>query len=131
MRLTLLKSKLHMATVTQADLHYHGSLTIDPDLMDAVGLHPYEAILVSNTATGLRAQTYALSGRRGSGEIGLNGAMARLGGVGDRIIVMAFAELEPSEVPGHQPRVVALDLRNRIVEQIDYPPVGDVVPAWA
>lgn len=124
MRLTVLKSKLHLATVTRSDLHYHGSLTIDPDLMDAVGLLPYEAILVSNVATGLRAQTYVLPGARGTGAIELNGAMARLGSVGDRIIVMAFAEFEPEELEGHQPRAVALDQRNRVVERIDYPPVA-------
>jgi aspartate 1-decarboxylase len=127
MRLTILKSKLHLATVTRSDLYYHGSLTIDPNLMDAVGLLPYEAILVSNVATGLRAQTYVLPGVRGSGAIELNGAMARLGSVGDRIIVMAFAELEPEELEAHQPRVVALDHRNQIVERIDYPPVAHAV----
>ena len=124
MRLTLLKSKLHLATVTRSELYYHGSLTIDPDLMEAVGLVAYEAILVSNVATGLRAQTYVLPGRRGSGSIELNGAMARLGSVGDRLIVMAFAELEADEIEGHQPRVVALDQENRIVERLDYPPVA-------
>jgi aspartate 1-decarboxylase len=124
MRLMLLKSKLHLATVTRSELYYHGSLTIDPNLMEAVGLFAYEAILVSNIATGLRAQTYVLPGRRGSGSIELNGAMARLGAVGDRLIVMAFAELEADEVEGHQPRVVALDQENRIVEQLDYPPVA-------
>ena len=124
MRLTLLKSKLHLATVTRSELYYHGSLTIDPDLMEAVGLIAYEAILVSNVATGHRAQTYVLPGRRGSGSIELNGAMARLGSVGDRLIVMAFAELEADEVEGHQPRVVALDQENRIVERLDYPPVA-------
>ncbi len=124
MRLTVLKSKLHLATVTRSDLHYHGSLTIDPDLMDAVGLFPYEAILVSNVATGLRAQTYVLPGRRGTGAIELNGAMARIGTVGDRVIVMAFAELTSEELEGHQPRVVALDHRNQVVERIDYPPIG-------
>jgi aspartate 1-decarboxylase len=124
MRLTLLKSKLHLATVTRSDLHYHGSLTIDPDLMDAVGLVPYEAILVSNVATGLRGQTYVLPGTRGSRSIELNGAMARLGTVGDRLIVMAFAEFDPEELEGHQPRVVALDHGNQIVEQIPYPPVS-------
>ena len=123
MRLTLLKSKLHLATVTRSDLHYHGSLTIDPNLMDAVGLVPYEAILVSNVATGLRAQTYVLPGRRGSRSIELNGAMARLGSVGDRVIVMAFAEIETEELEGHQPRVVVLDQQNQIVERIDYPPI--------
>jgi len=124
MRLTVLKSKLHLATVTRSDLHYHGSLTIDSNLMGAVGLVPYEAILVSNVATGLRAQTYVLPGRRGSGSIELNGAMARLGSVGDRVIVMAFAELEAGEVEGHQPRVVVLDQQNQIVERIDYPPIA-------
>jgi len=124
MRLTILKSKLHLATVTRSDLYYHGSLTIDPILMEAVGLVPYESILVSNVATGMRAQTYVLPGARGSGAIELNGAMARLGSVGDRVIVMAFAELEPEEIESHQPRVVALDHRNQIVERIEYPPVG-------
>jgi aspartate 1-decarboxylase len=124
MRLTILKSKLHLATVTRSDLYYHGSLTIDPNLMEAVGLVPYEAILVSNVATGMRAQTYVLPGQRGTGAIELNGAMARLGSIGDRVIVMSFAELEPDELEAHQPRVVALDQRNQVVERIEYPPVG-------
>ncbi|HMB08054.1 MAG TPA: aspartate 1-decarboxylase [Isosphaeraceae bacterium] len=123
MRLTVLKSKLHLATVTRSDLHYHGSLTIDPELMEAVGLHPYEAILVGNVATGHRAETYALPGTPGAGQIELNGAMARLGAAGDRVIVMAFAQLEPAELEGYRPKVVALDERNRIVERIDCPPI--------
>jgi aspartate 1-decarboxylase len=123
MRLTVLKSKLHLATVTRSDLLYHGSLTIDPELMEAVGLHPYEAVLVSNVSTGQRAETYALPGTPGAGQIELNGAMARLGAAGDRVIVMAFAQLEPTELEGHRPKVVALDERNRIVERIDYSPI--------
>lgn len=123
MRLKVLKSKLHLATVTRADLNYHGSLTIDPELMASVGLFPYEAIVVSNVSTGLRAETYTLPGRPGSGQIELNGAMARLGAVGDRVIVMAFAELTPDELEGHRPLVVALDASNRIVDRIDYPPL--------
>ena len=123
MRLTVLKSKLHLATVTRSDLHYHGSLTIDPDLMEAVGLFPYEAILVSNVATGQRAETYVLPGTRGAGQIELNGAMARLGAVGDQVIVMAFAQLEPAELDGHQPKVVALDGENRVTERIAYAPI--------
>lgn len=123
MQLKVLKSKLHMACVTRGDLNYHGSLTLDPELMEAVGILPYEAILVSNLATGLRAETYALSGVRGSGQVELNGAMARLGTVGDRIIVMAFAMMEPSEVEGHAPRVVILDSRNQIAERLDYVPI--------
>jgi aspartate 1-decarboxylase len=124
MQLKVLKSKLHLATVTRCDLAYHGSLTIDPELMDSVGLVPYESILVSNVSTGLRAETYALPGVRGRGQIELNGAMARLGAVGDRLIVMAFALLEPAEVEGHAPKVVALDGRNRIVERLDYVPLA-------
>jgi aspartate 1-decarboxylase len=124
MQIKLLKSKLHLAAVTGSDLNYHGSLTIDPLLMEAVGILPYEAILVSNVATGLRAETYALPGIRGASQIELNGAMARIGAVGDRLIVMAFAMMEPSEAETHRPKVVALDSRNRIVETLDYVPLG-------
>ena len=123
MRLKVLKSKLHLATVTRADLNYHGSLTIDPDLMDAVGLFPYEAIIVSNVSTGQRAETYALPGRPGSGQIELNGAMARIGAVGDKVIVMAFAELTPEELDGHVPRVIALGEKNLSFEPIPYTPL--------
>jgi len=129
MQIKVLRSKLHLATVTRSDLYYHGSLTIDPDLMDAVGLLPYEAILVSNVATGDRAETYILPGVRGSGAIELNGAMARLGAVGDRVIVMAFAMIEASEAESHQPRVVALDAKNRITQRIEYPPLGEACDA--
>ncbi len=124
MQIKLLKSKLHLATVTGSDLNYHGSLTIDPELMESVGIVPYEAILVANVATGSRGETYALPGIPGAGQIELNGAMARLGAVGDRLIVMAFALLEPHEATDHRPRVVALDSRNCIVERFDYVPVG-------
>ena len=129
MRIKVLKSKLHLATVTRADLNYHGSLTIDPELMEAVGLLPYEAILVSNVATGQRAETYTLPGQPGSGQIELNGAMARIGAPGDRVIVMAFAEFEPHELAAHAPRVVALDAHNRISERLDYPAVGEAMPS--
>ncbi len=126
MTFKFLKSKLHQATVTAGRLTYHGSLTVDPELMEAVGLLPYEAILVSNLATGLRGETYVIPGRPGQREVELNGAMARLGTTGDRIIIMAFALLEPEEVPGHRPRVAILDKTNQIVELPEYPPVGPV-----
>jgi aspartate 1-decarboxylase len=82
-----------------------------------------QEILVSNVATGSRATTYVIPGRPGEGQIELNGAMARLGAVGDRLIIMAFAQLGPDELAGHRPKVVALDARNRIVERIEYPPL--------
>ena len=123
MQIKVLESKLHLATITRCDLNYHGSLTIDTELMAAVGLLPYQSILVSNTNTGQRAETYVLPGAAGQRQIEMNGAMARLGGVGDRIIIMAFAWLEPGELAGHRPRVVALDAQNRIVERIDYDPI--------
>jgi aspartate 1-decarboxylase len=128
MTLKILKSKLHQATVTAGRLTYHGSLTLDPELMEAVGLLPYESILVSNLATGLRGETYVIPGRKGQKEVELNGAMARLGTTGDRIIIMAFAQLEPHEVAEHRPRVAILDRANQIVEMPDYPPVGPVTP---
>jgi aspartate 1-decarboxylase len=120
MQLKILKGKIHLATVTGSHLNYHGSLTIDRDLMDSVGILPYESIIVSNTATGQRGETYAIPGAPGLGQIELNGAMARMGGKGDRIIIMAFAWLEPGELAAHRPRVVALDTQNRVVEQFDY-----------
>jgi aspartate 1-decarboxylase len=120
MFLKILKSKLHQAAVTGSDLNYHGSLTIDPELMDAAGLQPYEAIMVSNLATGLRAETYVLPGEPGSGKVELNGAMARIGTVGDRLIVMAFAYMQPSEMSGHRPKVVALDAQNQVVRRHEY-----------
>jgi aspartate 1-decarboxylase len=126
MRVTLLRAKLHQATVTQARLDYHGSLTIDPELMEAVSLVPYEAIVVSNLSTGQRAETYAIPGERGKRQIELNGAMARIGTVGDRLIVMSFAQLEPEELASHRPQVIALDHENRIVERFEYPPVSAV-----
>lgn len=116
MQLRVLKSKLHMATATQTRLDYHGSLTLDPDLMDAVGIVPYEAVLVANCASGARAETYVIVGERGSRDVQPNGAMARLIHPGDRLIILTFASLEPSELEGHRPKVAVLDENNRIVE---------------
>lgn len=124
MHVKVLKSKLHLATITRCDVNYHGSVTIDPDLMDAVGLLPYESVVIGNTATGLRGETYVIPGLRGLGQVEMNGAMARLGAAGDRLIVMGFGWLEPSELEGHRPKVVALDSRNRIVERLDYEPIA-------
>jgi aspartate 1-decarboxylase len=106
-----------MAAVTQTELHYHGSVTVDRDLMDAVGLLPYEQVLIANCETGHRAETYVIEGERGSGVVQMNGALARNAHVGDRIILLAFAYATPDEAPHHRPRVAILDEKNRIVEQ--------------
>lgn len=116
MHIHLLKSKLHMATVTRTELNYHGSVSIDPRLMEAVGLLPYEKVLIGNCASGVRGETYAIRGEAGSGEIQMNGAMAHLAKPGDRLIILAFAELTPEEAAGHRPRVAVLDESNRVVE---------------
>lgn len=119
MQINLLKCKLHMATVTRTELTYHGSISIDPILMEAVGLLPYEKVLVGNCANGARAETYAIRGESGSGEIQMNGAMAHLAKPGDRVIILAFAQLTPEEAAGHHPRVAVLDEQNQIVESWD------------
>ena len=105
MTVELLKSKLHRIRVTEANLDYEGSLTLDPDDMEAVGIVPYEKILVANVENGSRFETYAIAGRRGSHVCCLNGAAAHLGKVGDRLIVMAFADATPEEAAAWQPKV--------------------------
>lgn len=115
MLITMLKSKLHHARVTECELEYNGSLTIDRDLMDGVHLRPYEKILIANMANGERFETYAIPGPRGSGMICLNGATAHKGAVGDRLIIFAFAQLSEDEVASHKPRVTVLDAFNRPV----------------
>ena len=112
---TLLKAKLHHLRVTQADKEYEGSLTIDEDLMDAVGILNYEKLLVANLDNGKRFETYAIKGPRGSGVACLNGAAAYKGTIGDRLIVMVWCQLDDSERPHHQPKIVRLDEKNRIV----------------
>jgi aspartate 1-decarboxylase len=112
--ITLLKSKLHHARVTSADLNYVGSLTLDSALMQAAGIAPYEKVLVANVENGERFETYVIEGEAGSGMVQINGAAARYGVSGDRLIVMAFALVE--EVPaGWQPRVIALDENNQVI----------------
>jgi aspartate 1-decarboxylase len=117
MRRTLFKSKIHRATVTQADLHYEGSVTIDRDLMDAADIVNHEAVHIWNVTRGTRLQTYALEGPRGTGTICINGAAAHLNQPGDVAILATFAEFEEAEVGAHSPTVVLVDARNRIVER--------------
>ena len=105
MTVQLLKAKLHRIRVTEADLDYEGSLSLDPDDMEAVGIFPYEKILCADVENGNRFETYAIAGKRGSHVCCLNGAAAHKGKVGDRLIVMAFASFTPEEAAGWQPRV--------------------------
>ena len=115
MRRTFFKAKIHRATVTHADLHYEGSVTIDEDLMDAAGIWDYEAVHIWNVTRGTRLQTYALRGQRGSGVVCINGAAAHLNQPGDLVILATFAELDEAEARGHAPTVVLVDEKNRVV----------------
>lgn len=111
---TFCKSKLHGATVTDANVQYTGSLTLDADLMKAADLLPYEQVHVFDVDNGSRLVTYCIEGPAGSGTVCVNGAAARLVSPGDRIIVVAFAQLAPEELDGFSPKVVMLDERNRV-----------------
>lgn len=112
----MLKSKIHRATVTHADLHYVGSCTIDQDLMDQAGLLEGEQIDVVDIDNGHRLTTYAIAGERGSGIIGINGAAARLISPGDLVIIIGYAMYSEEELAGYSPRVVFVDKHNRQVE---------------
>src|SRR5213083_3075668 len=112
MQIHLLKSKIHRAQVTGASLEYEGSLTIAEDLMEKTGLLPYERILCSNLANGQRFETYAIKGERGSGAIELNGAVAHLGKIGDRLTIMAFTEVDGAKAKKWKPRVIVLVKQN-------------------
>jgi len=112
---TMLKSKIHRATVTDSDLHYVGSITIDRLLLEAADILPHEQVAVVDVDNGARFETYTIAGERGSGEIKLNGAAARLVARGDTIIVISYAALTREEVDLHVPRVVHVDEHNRIV----------------
>ncbi len=115
MRRTFFKSKIHRATVTQADLDYEGSVSIDEDLLEAAGIWEYEAVHIWNITRGTRLQTYAIKGARGSGTICINGAAAHLMKPDDLVIIATFAELEESEARAHKPKVVLVDRQNKIV----------------
>ena len=115
MNRTMMKSKIHRATVTDADLNYVGSITIDRELMDAADLLEFEQVHVVDINNGARFETYVIEGERGSGEMCLNGAAARLVQPGDRIIVISYASFSPSELQGFEPKVVLVDDSNRPV----------------
>jgi len=115
MQLTLLKSKIHRATVTGASVHYEGSLTISSDLAELVGLLPYEKILVGNLSNGERFETYVIYGEARQGIIELNGATAHLGKISDRVTIINFARYTPGEAASHQPRILVLNEKNEVV----------------
>ncbi len=119
MNRTMLKSKIHRATVTAADLHYVGSLTVDPDLLEAADILENEKIHVVNVDNGARFETYTIAGERGSGEIKVNGAAARLVHTGDTIIVISYAQYAREEMEHYRPVVVHVDGENRIIEVDD------------
>jgi aspartate 1-decarboxylase len=114
MQVHLLKSKIHRATVTGGNVKYEGSLTISVDLMEKCGMQEYEKILGSNMANGERFETYAIKGRRGAGEIILNGAVAHLGKPGDLLTIMSFASVSKTKAKGWKPRIVVLGRNNRV-----------------
>jgi aspartate 1-decarboxylase len=126
MEFSLLKSKIHRAAVTGASVDYEGSLTISADLAELVGLLEYEKILVGNLSNGERFETYAMYGEPQRGVIELNGATAHLGKIGDRITIMSFARCTPEEAAVHQPRILVLDEKNKIVRYED----GDSTPSF-
>ncbi len=121
----MLKSKVHRATVTEADLDYEGSLTLDQELMDAADLREFEGISVYNITNGSRFETYVISGRRGSGTVCINGAAAHLAGPGDLVIIASYTWLEEKEVLTRQPRIVLVDGKNRIKKIRDHFPAPE------
>ncbi len=114
MHLTMMKAKIHRATVTNADLDYEGSITVDPALLEASGILPYEQVDVLNITNGARFTTYAIEGGTpGAGEMQVNGAAARLVQKGDLVIVVAYAQMEAAEARAHVPTVILVDAQNR------------------
>jgi len=120
MLLKLLKGKIHRAVVTEANLDYVGSITIDRNLMDASGILPNEVVLVADLNNGSRHETYVIPGEAGSGIICINGAAARLVSVGDTVLIMAFAQMTPQEAKAHQAQVVIVGPKNTVKEIIRY-----------
>lgn len=120
MEITLLKAKIHRATVTQADLDYVGSVTIDTVLLEQSGICEYEKVQIVDINNGNRFETYTIAGEAGSGIICLNGAAAKCVSVGDKVIIMAYANMTPDEVPAHHPTVLFVDDKNKIVRKANY-----------
>ena len=119
MQRVMLKSKIHRATVTDCDLHYVGSITIDPDLLEAADILEHELVHVLDVDNGARFETYTIAGRRGSGTVQVNGAAARLVHTGDTVIVVSYASYDERELESYEPRVVHVNSENEIVDVND------------
>lgn len=119
MTITMFRSKLHRLHVTEADLYYEGSITLDEELLEAAGMLPYEKVQVVNVNNGSRLETYTIPGARGSRIVCLNGPAARLAARGDEVIVITYAQMTPEEAARHRPRVVLVDENNSPTEIID------------
>lgn len=120
MTLEMLKSKIHRATVTQAELNYVGSITIDESLMEAAGIIEYEKVQIADVDNGARFETYVIAGEAGSGIICLNGAAACMVSTGDKVIIMSYAQMQPQEVKENPPKVVFVDENNKITSVTRY-----------
>ena len=120
MNIKLLKSKIHRAVITQADLDYVGSITIDTKLMREAGIVEYEKVQVADINNGNRFETYTIAGEEGSGIICVNGAAAHCVNVGDKIIIMAYADMTPEEAKKHKPEVIFVDDKNNVVRKANY-----------
>lgn len=127
MLLRMLKGKIHRAVVTQAELHYVGSITVDTDLLEAAGILEYEEVQVVNIENGNRFTTYTIAGERGSGVICLNGAAAHQASPGDKVIIMAYAQMTPEEAAAFQPNVVLVDEHNAIRQVCHYEKHGELI----
>lgn len=127
MLVDMLKGKIHRATVTQAELDYVGSITVDQDLLDAAGIFEYEKVQIVDVNNGNRFETYTISGQRGSGIICLNGAAARCVSTGDKVIIMAYAQMTPEEVANHNPKVVFVADDNTIERVTTYEKHGKLM----
>ncbi|WP_379968475.1 aspartate 1-decarboxylase [Ectobacillus sp. sgz5001026] len=124
---TVMRAKLHRATVTEANLNYVGSITIDEDLMDAVGIVENEKVQIVDNNNGSRLETYVIKGERGSGVMCLNGAAARLVQPGDKIIVICYGMVNEVELQTHQPKIAVLDENNNIEQMLGYEPASTIL----
>lgn len=126
MTITMLKAKIHRATVTQAELDYVGSITVDMDLLEQAGILEYEKVQIVDVNNGFRFETYTIAGERGSGVMCLNGAAARMVQTGDKIILMAYAQVTPEEASELRPTVLFVDEKNKVTKVTNYEKHGEI-----